>query len=98
MPLPQIAMATFACVISNEMDGEAIGGAVKKMKDQDNKVDVYEWEGDDDLFLDQLDGDFEDTDFMGGEYKIGLSPDPDTVIDFFKDNKKGRLSKFKKCY
>jgi TonB-dependent receptor len=59
----------------------------RKMKDRENKVDIYGWEGDDDLTMDQVVGDFEDTDFMSGEYKMGLFQDPDKVIDFFKDNK-----------
>ena len=57
-----------------------------KTKDRENEVIAYGWEGDDDLLLSQFLADDEDTDFMGGDYRVGPSPDPDKLRDFFEDH------------
>ncbi len=59
----------------------------QKQKDRNNKVEIYDWDGADDLTMDRLVGDFEDEDFQDGKYKIGLSPEPDKVKDFFDNNR-----------
>lgn len=67
------------------------GKFLLKEKDQEKNAIEYSWEGEDDILLSQLYGDFEDTNFMGGEYKIGKTQDPQKVRDFVIDNKGGFL-------
>jgi len=74
--------------------GEAKVGAKIHMKDRerDNTTWEYGWEGDDDLLMSQF-VDNEDYEIHGGDYRVGPSPDPKKVRDFFKENrdKDGKL-------
>ena len=74
--------------------GEAKVGAKLHMKDRerDNTTWEYGWEGDDDLLMSQF-VDNEDYEIHGGDYRVGPSPDPKKVRDFFKANrdKDGKL-------
>ncbi len=59
-----------------------------KNKDRNNDVKKYDrWNGDNELTLDQLLGDYTDNNFLDGKYEIGKSIDPDKAKDFFDDNK-----------
>lgn len=67
------------------------GKFLLKKKDQEINSTLYSWEGGNAVLLSQLYGDFEDTNFMDGEYKIGKTQDPQKVRDFVKANKDGDL-------
>ncbi|MBD3170274.1 MAG: TonB-dependent receptor [candidate division Zixibacteria bacterium] len=56
-----------------------------KTKDRENDIRVYDgYAGD--LSLADVAGGFEDKDFMGNEYEIGLSPDPNNVKSMVDNN------------
>ena len=67
------------------------GKTVFRKKDQEKNAIEYSWEGDDDILLTQLYGDFEDENFMYGNYKIGKTQDPQKIRDFVEANKNGDL-------
>lgn len=67
------------------------GKTVFRNKDQEKATTEYSWEGDDDILLTQLFGDFEDENFMSGNYKIGKTQDPQKIRDFVDANKGGNL-------
>jgi TonB-dependent receptor len=67
------------------------GKFLLKEKDQEIRSTLYSWEGEEDVLLTQLYGDFEDMNFMDGAYKIGKTQDPQKVRDFVKANMNGDL-------
>ncbi|MFP4521684.1 MAG: TonB-dependent receptor [Fibrobacterota bacterium] len=75
-------------VMAGKIPGEIKFGlkARRKRKERQNEAWEYSWEGDGDYTMDRVLGDFEDDDFIGGEYELGKFQDPDKVIDFIKDN------------
>ncbi len=65
-----------------------LGGKIlMKSKDSDETLTEYGWEGDEDLLLSAVAGDFVDDDFMGGEYRIGQTQGPSEVRDHYAANK-----------
>lgn len=79
-------------LLGNSSSELKFGGKVHtRDKTQHDLVWEYGWEGDDDVLLSRFVADDEDTDFMGGEYKLGPPIDGDKFRDFFKANKDGLL-------
>ena len=72
--------------------GELQGGVKFRLKSKDrvNDVRIYDWQGDDDLTLRQVVGDFEDEDFLDDRYRLGRAPDPNAVERLF-DTERDRL-------
>ena len=72
--------------------GELQGGVKFRLKSKDrvNDVRIYDWQGDDDLTLGQVVGDFEDEDFLDDRYRLGRTPDPNAVERLF-DTERDRL-------
>jgi len=66
-------------------------GAKLRFKDKSFRVtqNVFEWEGADDLKLDQFDGGLVDDDFLGGRYTISANTDMDQMLKFFNANRNG---------
>jgi len=64
-----------------------VGGKIlMKSKDRDEILTEYGWDGEEDLLLSDVVGDFVDDDFLGGEYRIGESQGPSEVRDFYAAN------------
>ena len=64
-------------------------GAKFSLRDKDNDKDarIYGWEGDDDITLAQLTGEYTNPGLLDGHYDIGLSPGPAEVKNFFNANR-----------
>ena len=73
--------------------GEFQGGVKFRLKSKDriNDVRIYGWEGDDDLTLRRVVGDFEDEDFLDDRYRLGRAPDPNAVERLFESERNRSL-------
>jgi len=66
-------------------------GAKARFKEKTLEVtqNIFEWEGADDILLDQVDGGLVDDDFLDGEYELSASADMDQMLRFFNANRNG---------
>jgi len=72
----------------NQADLKLGGKVSMKQKDRNEKIWVYEWDGDGDILMDRFVGDNK-TDLLDGNYNFGPMIDVDKMEDFFEANKNG---------
>jgi len=74
----------------NQADLKFGGKMTMRKKDREENIWGYEWEGDDDILMDQFTGP-DVTDLLDGNYNFGPTIDVDKIETFFNDNKGGDL-------